>query len=82
MMASLEGEAGCRANPVYYYLLTNSQEHGERQYGVAIAYGEMWEAVPNLTSFRTRAQSLLETLIRGKVTPVSLRDIVDDWLLE
>jgi len=27
-------------------------------------------------------QELLASLIRGGVTPVALRDIVDDWLLE
>ena len=29
-----------------------------------------------------RVQALAETLARGAVTPVALRDVVDDWLLE
>ena len=39
-------------------------------------------AVWDLSPSREKVQELLASLIRGGVTPVALRDIVDDWLLE
>ena len=36
----------------------------------------------DLSPSRQKVQDLAEALIRGTVTPVGLRDVVDDWLLE
>ena len=44
--------------------------------------GEEVADVPNLSPSRARVQELAEALVRGGVTPVTLRDVVDDWLLE
>ena len=73
------GEARCRALPARYYLL---EEEGPASYGVEIEWEGSTAAVRDLSPSRERVQALAEALARGAVTPVALRDVVDDWLLE
>lgn len=51
-------------------------------YGVKVARtgGSEEEAIPNITTSVTRIDALMELLIRNFVTPVALRDVVEDWL--
>ena len=77
MRRQLVGEALCRTSPVRYFLL----EDGE-SYGVGISLEGEAADVPGLSPSRTRVWELREALVRGAVTPVALRDVVDDWLLE
>ena len=51
-------------------------------YGVEIELEGETAAVRDLSLCRERVQALAEKLVRGAVTPVALRDVVDDWLLE
>jgi len=74
----LIGEARCRRAQVRYYLL----EEAGSSYGIQVETGEEAAAVPDLSPSRRRVRELAEALVRGAVTPVSLRDVVDDWLLE
>ena len=37
-------------------------------------------SVPNLTVSAGRIDQLMELLVRNGVTPVTLRDVVEDWL--
>ena len=67
MKRRLAGESRCKDAALRYYLLT---EVGGEQ-----------AAVSGITTARQRVQGLLDGLIRGQVTPVALRDVVDDWLL-
>lgn len=73
----LVGEARCRGSQARYYLL----EEGT-SYGVEIRLEGESAAVRNLSPSRERAGELARRLVRGAVTPVGLRDVVDDWLLE
>ena len=77
----LVGEAQIRASQARYYLL-ESEPWERESYGVIIELEDEAAAVPDLSSSRERVQALTETLIRGGVTPIALRDIVEDWLLE
>ena len=81
MSKQLVGETMCRASQVRYFLLEEKLEEGER-YGVGISMGEEVADIPNLSPSRARVQELAEALVRGGVTPLTLRDVVDDWLLE
>ena len=74
------GEARCRTFPVRYYLLEEESEQGG-SYGVEVELEGETEAVPDLSPSRQRVEALAEALARGTVTPVGLRDVVDDWLL-
>lgn len=64
-----------------YYLLVDVGKNGSRMYGILIEGGGSREMIPGITPSRLRIQSLLERLARGRVTPVTVRDVVEDWLL-
>ena len=69
--------APCGTQTIRYYLLEE-----ESEYGLLVTMGEEETAVHALTPARSRAQALLERMARGTVTPIAVRDVVDDWLLE
>jgi len=80
MRKLLMGESRCHAAQARYYLL--EEESGETvSYGVQVELEEETAAVRDLSPSRQRAAELAEALVRGTVTPVTLRDVVDDWLL-
>ena len=51
-------------------------------YGAAITDRSTGEraAVANITVSLPRIDALMELLVRNRVSPVHLRDVVDDWL--
>ena len=73
----LVGEVPCLSSQARYYLL---EEDGN--FGVQIELEGEEASVRDLSPSRQKVQDLAEALIRGTVTPVGLRDVVDDWLLE
>ena len=77
MRKLLMGEAPCLASRARYYLL---EEGGS--YGVQVELKGEEASVPDLSPSRRRVEALAAALVRGTVTPVGLRDVVDDWLLE
>ena len=50
-------------------------------YGILVEGVGDREVIHGITASRLRIQTLLERLVRGRVTPVSVRDVVEDWLL-
>lgn len=81
MEKRLVGEALCRAGRVRYYLLEEGTAESA-SCGVEIELEGEAAAVRDLSPSRKRVRKLAEELARGVVTPVGLRDVVDDWLLE
>lgn len=73
---TVKGEDGEVHNFSYYRL------EDEKCYGVCIKdqAGAM-AMIPNVTTKRRRIDALLRKMIRGCVSPVSMRDVVEDWLL-
>lgn len=71
----------CCGRPVRYYLLVDAVRDGRWMYGILVEGDGDREAIPGITPSRLRAQMLLKRLIRGRVTPVTARDVVEDWLL-
>lgn len=51
-------------------------------YGVAVRDAATGEeaAIPHITTSLTRIDALLELLARNDVSPLHLRDVVEDWL--
>ena len=83
MYALWYDRAECLGRPVDYYLLADRWEGAREHYGVEIRWGEETASVPpGLTVSRDGAQELLDRLAKGVVTPVTLWDIVEDWLAE
>ncbi|WP_297212483.1 DUF6514 family protein [uncultured Flavonifractor sp.] len=73
-----------RTHGYRYYILVGEMPVGGltcESYGVKIV-GENGDqaSVENLTIRTERIDRLMELLIRNAVSPVALRDVIDDWL--
>ena len=80
---NLNGDAG--KGRYVYSILVDEMDVGRffcESYGVSIrdAVTGQRAAVPNVTASIPRIDELMELLIRNEVTPVTLRDVIDDWL--
>ena len=77
------GEEGQTCGYRYYILVGEMPVGGLtcESYGVKIV-GENGDqaSVENLTIRTERIDRLMELLIRNAVSPVALRDVIDDWL--
>lgn len=80
MEKRLIGRALCCGSQVQYYLTSEISQDGTENYGVLVEYGGESCAILGITPSLQKIQDLLGVLIRGVVTPSSVRDIVDDWL--
>ena len=64
-----------------YYLLAETGENDWEQYGVKIEGGGDGAALREVTVSQRDIQDLGALLMDFLVTPVTLRDVVEDWLL-
>lgn len=74
------GQAECLGDPIYYELLAEDWKADTECYGLRIRRGGETAEIAGLTVSQRRIQELLESLVRGAVTPVVLRDVVEDWM--
>lgn len=68
-----------------YAILVDQVEVGAfscESYGVLVVNRRTGEraAVPNITVSVPRIDQLVETLVRHQVSPVHLKDVIEDWL--
>ncbi len=65
-----------------YYLLMEEAGNVCESYGVEVCFedGEQCR-IPGITCSQTGILCLISMLMRCTVTPVALRDVVDDWIL-
>lgn len=73
------GRAECCGAAVFYYLVVE-ETAGIERYGLQVRWGDETETVPDITSSQRQIQALLEAVARGGVTPVAVREVVEDWL--
>ncbi len=73
------GQSECCGAAVCYYLVAEETAEVER-YGLQVSCGNETETVADITSSQRQIQALLDTLVRGGVTPTAVRDVVEDWL--
>ena len=82
MQSMMMGERWIGETPVRYYLLADHLPGGKTDYGLRLAVPDGDSAELRGLTFSSRAiRELLDRLMRCDVTPVSLRDIVEDWLI-
>ena len=81
MHRMLVGTAQCRKLPVRYYLLAEELHNETETYGVGVEYNGTLAEIHGITISQRRITALLYALIMGTVTPIALRDVVEDWLL-
>ena len=77
----LFGSAEMNKREIRYYLISEKSRHGWTEYGLAVEFADEQAQFPSLTLSRGRVQELLSRMRRGTVTPVAVRDVVEDWLL-
>ena len=75
------GTSPCGETEVAYYLLAEESEGNGGQYGLRVEYGAETETILKITESQCAILELLAALARGAVTPVTVRDVVEDWLL-
>jgi len=66
---------------IRYFLLEEHLEGAVDNYGIRVELEGEQVNVRQITTSRKEIEELLEQLIRGGVTPVAVRDVVEDWLL-
>ena len=81
----VESTEGREQRFAYYILVDQMEVSGGfacESYGVKVAALNGGETVslPNITVSISRIDELMGLLIRNLVTPVTLRDVVEDWL--
>lgn len=81
MREFLVGETSLLGAPVEYYLLAEEYGTQGESYGVRIQKGKEGAIVRGITWSQRKIMALLAVLIKCAVTPTTLRDVVDDWLL-
>ena len=74
------GDAACGQKLIQYYLLEH-EIAGRTCYGIQVETGGEKAVIPCITPSQVAVLALAERLIRGCVTPVTARDVVEDWLL-
>ena len=74
------GNAVCGQKLIRYYLLEYDTA-GRACYGIQVEVGREKTVIPRITPSQVAVLALAEWLIRGCVTPVTARDVVEDWLL-
>lgn len=82
MKTCFVGSSECLGLPIHYSLLFTKSDSGTEQYGVLVEYDHRQVSIPDITTSRKNVQSLIDLLIQGNVTPHTVRDVVDDWLLQ
>ena len=81
MRSVFMGSSSPGGKTVTYHLLVEEVEGLGENYGILLEGFGQTEAIRGITVIQDRALTLLEQLRQGMVTPVSLRDVVEDWLL-
>ncbi len=79
------GEDGQSRGYRYYILVGEMEVSGGlacESYGVKVVSEDSgeWAEVPDLTIRPARIDALMDLLVRNAVSPVTLRDVIDDWL--
>lgn len=63
---------------IRYYLLRSG---GVRdRYGICVAAGKEAVLIPEISDSGKAIRQLLGSMVRGRVTPVTAQNVVEDWL--
>jgi len=80
LQRKLFATAVCSGLPVRYYLLRRQGTTGQC-YGIRVDYNGETVTAADLSASEMQVRQLLGMLVRGCVTPVTIADILEDWLL-
>lgn len=81
MNTCLVDTSECMGNPIEYSLISDLSDVGIETYGILVQLGDERVVIHDLSSSPDEVQKLLVCMANGAVSPVSVHDIVEDWLL-
>lgn len=79
MAAWLTGAVLLEGKWLRYDLLTKKRKD-KLEYGICVHYGGERVSLPGISLSGREVGELLHTMLRCRVTPVTARDVVEDWL--
>ena len=78
----LTGMAECRGRKIRYYILSERLGPKKVCFGISVVYRGEEVRIRAVSEEYGAIRALLKQLKRGRVTPVAVRDVVDDWALD
>lgn len=81
MRTLFAGTNVCGDLTIRYFLLAEELGSIGENYGILVESGQERETIRGITLSQRRIETLLCALMRGGVTAVTARDVVEDWLL-
>ena len=81
MNTCLVGTAEYLGSSIEYHLITDVLDGTER-YGILVQLGTEQAAISDISTSKERVQALAEQMMAGSVSPITARDIVEDWLAQ
>jgi hypothetical protein len=80
-MRRLAGKTECCGRKIWYYIL--SERKGQEVcFGLSVVYRDEEVQIHSVTMVYGDIRALLTRMKRGKVTPVAVRDVIEDWVLD
>ena len=76
------GTAECRGKTIRYYILSERLGPKNVCFGISVVYRGEEVRILDVTREYKAIKALLRRLKRGRATPVAVRDVVDDWVLD
>lgn len=77
----LTGICVWKEEPIRYYMIRHLAGGITDAYGILVEFKEERAVIEHISPVRKKVQDLLECMRKGMVTPVSVPDIVEDWLI-
>ena len=78
----LAGTAECRGKTIRYDILSERLGPKKVCFGISVVYRGEEVRILGVTREYKAIKALLRRLKRGRATPVAVRDVVDDWVLD
>lgn len=75
------GESEVLKLAVYYFIIKETVD-GKPRFGIEVARGDDVLTMREITDDGNACIALLQTMIKGKVTPLTAQYIVQDWMAE
>ena len=79
MTVRLRGIAWMQGKWIRYYMIKELREKNE-VYDICLRYGAEEIVIPDLALSGKEVRCLLRTMLRCRVTPTAVPDVIEDWL--
>lgn len=82
VLGEVEVHGGGKCMTCRYYLLVCASPEGLESYGLGVTVLQTGECAEfwDITPLAARIEELASLVMRGQVTPCTLREVLEDWL--